>query len=184
MESRIRILRWLRLLLLPAGIAGRWRHTTQDTWFRQCEMPPGNIKSKLPDCNKIKQINITKMESRLRILHWLSLLLLSAGLAGGPCGRSPDAWFLRHRQLNRRKLRRKRKQESQYSSNPTMKRNLKILRWLSLHTLSANRARQLQAIASASWFRQQRAAVLILQTILSKIFNLNIETNNIKYKIS
>jgi hypothetical protein len=184
MESRIRILRWLRLLLLSAGLAGRWRHTTQYTWFRQCEMPPGNTKSKLPNTNKIKLINNTKMESRLRILHWLSLLLLSAGLAGGPCGRSPDAWFRRHRQLISRKLRRKRKQESQYSSNPTMKRNLKILRWLSLHTLSANRVRQLQAMAFASWFRRKRAAVFILQTLFSKTSNKNIETNNIKYKIS
>ena len=184
MESRIRILRWLRLLLLPAGHFGRWRHTMQDTWFRRCEMPPGKLKPNLQNTSKTNPINSIKMESRIRILHWLRLLLLSAGLAAGPCGRSPDMWFMRHRQIISRKLKRKRKQETQYSTNLTMKRNLKILRWLSLHTLSANRLLQLQAMAYASWFRRKRkrAAVFILQPISNTIYTKNIKTNSIKYK--
>ena len=82
MESRIRILRCLRLLLLSAGAAGWRRRARQDLWFRQTKIQHERIKLKIHNNNRIRELNDKIMESRLRILQWLSLLLLSAGLVG------------------------------------------------------------------------------------------------------
>jgi hypothetical protein len=82
MESRIRILQWLRLLLLSAGAAGWRRRARQDLRFRQYKIQHKRIKLKIHNSNRIRELNDKIMESRLRILQWLSLLLLSAGLVG------------------------------------------------------------------------------------------------------
>jgi len=99
------------------------------------------------------------MEALTRILHWLRLLLLSAGLASGPYGRSPGAGFRRHWQNKCRNIKQERIEENQNTTNLIMKMRIQILRWLSLHTLSADRAWLLQPIASASWLARQREAV-------------------------
>lgn len=82
MESRIRILRWLRLLLLSAGVAGWRRRARQDLWFRHRRRNYRKIKLKTDNNSLINHLQNNIMESRLRILHWLSLLMLSAGFAG------------------------------------------------------------------------------------------------------
>ena len=120
------------------------------------------------------------MNTRIRIVHWLRFLLLSAGLAAGPCGRSPDILFRRHRQKIFRKIKRKRIQKAQLITTLSMKLRIQILHWLSLHILSTDKSGELLATVSASWFHHQRATVFKLQTIPNTTNNKNIKTT-IKY---
>ena len=76
MESRIRILRWLSLLLLSAGIAARsrmlfWRPDDTEQYFK---------KKKLKEIQRTNKLKRLTMKIRIRLLHWLSLLQLSACL--------------------------------------------------------------------------------------------------------
>ncbi len=120
------------------------------------------------------------MNTRIRIVHWLRFLLLSAGLAAGPCGRSPGMLLRRHRQKIFRKIKRKRIQKTKPITTLSMKLRLQILHWLSLHILSTDKSGQLLATASASWFRHQRATVFKLQTIPNATNNKKIN-NSIKF---
>ena len=121
------------------------------------------------------------MNTLIRIVHWLRLLLLSAGLAAGPCGTSPGMLFRRHRQKIFRKIKRKRIQKTQAIKTLSMKLRLQIVHWLSLHILSTDKSGELLAIVSTSWFRQRRATVFKPQTIPFKTNNKNIENNPIKF---
>jgi hypothetical protein len=175
MNTRIRILHWLRLLLLSAGLAAGPCGRSPGGWFKNHRLIISR-KIKQKRIQVLKYFTNTTMESHLRILRWLSLLLLSAGLAVGPPGGTLYEWFLRHRQIISRKIKRKRLKETNYIKTLTMKLRLQILHWLSLHILSTDKSGQLLAIVSASWFRQQRAALFKLQTIPNKTNNKNIKT--------
>lgn len=119
------------------------------------------------------------MKSTIRILHWLRLLLLSAGLAAGPSGSLPETWRRWHHRIIRSKILQKRIHETHHIINLIMKIRLQILRWLSLHTLSANKADQLHVIAYTSWFRRRRTSVLSFQTISIKSNQKTNKTNHI-----
>jgi hypothetical protein len=119
------------------------------------------------------------MKSTIRMLHWLRLLMLSAGLAAGPCGSLPESWRRWHHRIIRSKILQKRIHETHHIINLIMKIRLQILRWLSLHTLSANKAEQLQVIAYTSRFRRRRTSVLPFQTISIKSNQKTNKTNHI-----
>ena len=79
MESRIRIIRWLSLLLLSAGMAARSRMIARYRWFRRPDDPDQYYnKIKLKNIQRINQLNRLTMKIRIRMLQWLSLLQLSA----------------------------------------------------------------------------------------------------------
>lgn len=155
MKTRIRILHWLKLPLLPEGFAGWSRRARQDIWFRRCEMPPGNNKTEIKKYNKIR-INIIRMESRLRILRWLSLLLLSAGLVGWSQRVSQGAlfrWRYKKQDYNSIFSLRDFKQILQ-TFKRTVEIQLKIMHWISLLLLSEGTTLQSQNLAHFSWFRR------------------------------
>ena len=155
MKTRIRIVHWHRLPLLPEGFTGWSRRARQGIWFRRCEMPPGNKKLKSADKNKIRLNNIL-MELRLRILRWLSLLLLSAGLVGWSQRVSQRAlfrWRYRKPDCNSIFSLRDFKQVLQ-TFKRTVEIQLKIMHWLSLLLLSEGTTLQSQKLAHFSWFRR------------------------------
>ena len=79
MESRIRILRWLSLLLLSAGMTARSRILSRYRWFRRKEYEDHHCKKKkIKNILQSNQIKQQKMKIRIRLLQWLSLLQLSA----------------------------------------------------------------------------------------------------------
>ena len=95
-KLRIWILRWLSLLLLAAGFAAWEQAGSQKTWFRRNFTWPDQ--KKVFSLKNIKQIIQTFnriMEIHLRLLHWLSLLLLSQN----PEWQTPNlayvSWFRR-----------------------------------------------------------------------------------------
>ena len=155
MKTRIRILHWQRLLLLPEGFTGWSRRARQDIWFRRCEMPPGYSKTEIKNNNRIR-INKILMESHLRILRWLSLLLLSAGLVGWServSQRVLFRWQYKKQNDNSIFSLRNFKQIVQ-TYKRTMEIQLKILRWLSLLLLSEGLPQQSHNLAHFSWFRR------------------------------
>ena len=150
MEIRLRILRWLSLLLLSAGIAAGTRMRIACQWFRRrCKPKEDNRETKY-----INQLPTDKkMEIRLRLLRWLSLLLLSAGIAAGT----------RVRIANLR-LRRRCKPIEDYNetkhinliqTDQKMEIRLRLLRWLSLLLLSAGIAAGSGIRATYRWLRRR-----------------------------
>ena len=155
MESRIQILRWLRLLLLSAGLVGWSRKARQDLWFRQTEMPPGYKRSKLKNTNKITHFNTFLMESRLRIVRWLSLLLISAGLVGWWHRIAEKAGWRPYLPNNHPdKMRLINFKQILQTFKRTMGIELRIVRWLSLLLLFQDFRWQSQNLAHFSWFRR------------------------------
>ena len=99
MESRLRIIRWLRLLLLSAGMAARSRMLSQCRWFWRPDDPDHYYKTtKLKIRNQNKQLKRT-MKIRLQILRWLSLLQFPALPFGQECKLSQYALFRRTQSL-------------------------------------------------------------------------------------
>jgi hypothetical protein len=156
MESHLQIIQWLSLLFLSAGFIGWSRKARQDNWFRRCEMPPGKIKFKIPNTHKIRHLQNEIMDSRLRILRWLSLLLLSAGLVSWSQRMSVWALFRRPKMIrfNNNQLSLKFLKQSIQTSKRTMVLQLKILHWLSLLLLSESLRWQSQNMAYFSGFQQ------------------------------
>jgi hypothetical protein len=106
--------------------------------------------------NILKQLNNLLMESRLRILRWLSLLLLSAGLVGWSRG-TPDGTLYRRldlRQNHPKIFSLKNSKQQLQTFNRTMKIQLRIRRWLSLLLLSEGVQWQSHNLAHISWFRR------------------------------
>ena len=134
MEIRLRLLRWLSLLLLSAGIAAGSCIAYQ--WFRRRCKP-------IEDYKETKHINLVqtdrKMEIRLRLIRWLSLLLLSAGIAAGSGMRATYRWFRRRCYhgffYNKPKL--NHILQTYQLKRLTMKIRIRLLRWLNLLQLSA-----------------------------------------------
>jgi len=156
MKSRLRIVQWLSLLLLSAGLVG-WAHKArQDTWFRRCEMPPGYKRSKSYTNNRIRQLKNILMKSRLRIVRWLSLLLLSAGLVGWSQREPQKGWFRRPDKNPDKHILFKWKETKQKIKiyNRTMKLQLQIMRWLSLLLLSEGLRWELDNLSHFAWFRR------------------------------
>jgi hypothetical protein len=151
----------LSLLLFSPLISGWSRRARQDLWFRQTEMPPGYKRSKQQNTNKIRYLNNNLMESRLRILRWLSLLLLSAGLVGWSHRIVEKAgWrpYLPNNHPNKVSLKNLPQQASFKKILQTFKRTMEIelrtLRWLSLLLLFEDFGLQSQNLAHFSWFRR------------------------------
>jgi len=95
MESRLRIIRWLRLLLLSAGIVTKSRMLMTIRWFS----PPNDLdhyleKTKLKNRQRIKRL-LKTMKIRLQILRWLSLTQFPACLGGQVVKLSQYALFRR-----------------------------------------------------------------------------------------
>ena len=133
---RLRLLRWLSLLLLSAGIAARSRMLSTYRWFRRHHNPYHYCKkTKQPS---IQQTNRT-MKIRLRLLRWLSLLLLSAGIAAGSRMLSTYRWFRRQYYLDHyhKKPKLKSLLQTYQLKRLTMKIRIRLLRWLNLLQLSA-----------------------------------------------
>ena len=83
MDIRIRLLRWLSLLLLSAGIAARSRMLLNQQRPRRPddkELFYGKIK--LKNIQATRQLKRLTMKIRIRLLQWLSLLQLSGCLGG------------------------------------------------------------------------------------------------------
>jgi hypothetical protein len=82
MESRIKLIKWLSLLLLSAGISGGPGFMPRFRWFRRPVDPDHHHKrKKLKDIDRKKQMAKTT-KIRLETLRWLSLLELSVCLGG------------------------------------------------------------------------------------------------------
>lgn len=156
MESRLRILHWLSLLLLSAGLVGWSRKARQDIWFRRCEMPPGYKRKKPYNNNRIRELNKIPMESRLRILRWLSLLLLSAGFVGW----SKRAWrtsgfpWLHKKTIGNSLFKWKSEKQKIKIYKRTMKLQLQMMRWLSLLLLSEGFRWESDSLSHFAWFRR------------------------------
>ena len=157
MKIRLRILRWLSLLLLSAGIAAGTRmHKAYQCFRRRCK--PIKVQKETRQITHIQTDQ--KMEIRLRILRWLSLLLLSAGLvgwshriaekAGGPylAHDPPDIYKVKNLPLlaNFKQI--------LQTYQRTMEIQLKTLRWLSLLLLSEVLRWEPHNLAHFSWFRR------------------------------
>jgi hypothetical protein len=83
MESRIRIIRWLSLLLLSAGMAARAHLLSRYRWFRRPEYPDHYFKKKkTKDIQRTNQLTRITMKIRIHLLQWLSLLQLPVCLGG------------------------------------------------------------------------------------------------------
>lgn len=156
MKSRIRILPLPKALLQAAGLADWRRRARQDIRIRRSEIPPGYIKSKLRSNKIIKHLNSLQMNSRIRVLRWLSLLLLSAGLVGWSQriadkagGRKP---YLPQKHPDIFNLGNFNQIIQTYQR--TMEIQLKTMRWLSLLMLSEGLRWELQNLAHFSWFRR------------------------------
>jgi len=149
-------LRWLSLLLLSAGLGSWSRQTLYTVGYRQSEISKGNIKLIQYSKNMNRQVNNILTGSRLRILRWLSLLLLSAGLVGWSRRITQNAWFRRpylqpdcHKIFSLKNI----KQILQ-TFQRTMEIQLKIMRWLSLLLLSEGLRWEPDNLAHFSWFRR------------------------------
>ncbi|MEI8049308.1 MAG: hypothetical protein WCI92_18145 [Bacteroidota bacterium] len=136
MKIRLRKLLWLSLLLLSAGIAAgtRMRMAGQRFW-RRCEPVKDYTESIY-----LKHLQTDrKMEIRLRLLRWLSLLLLSAGIAAGSRMRETYRWFRRRCFhgcfYNKPKL--NHILQTYQLKRLSMKIRIRLLRWLNLLQLSA-----------------------------------------------
>ena len=95
MESRLRIIRWLRLLLLSARMAARSRMLMRIRWFRRPNDSAHYLKkTRLKNRQRIKRL-LQTMKIRLQILRWLSLLQFPACLGGQAGKLSQYALFRR-----------------------------------------------------------------------------------------
>jgi hypothetical protein len=140
-----------------APLFNNWlRKDRQDIWFRKSEMPPGDKKAKQENTYTIKKLNNKPMDSRLRIIRWLSLLLLSAGLVSWSQRiAQKEGWrqqYLRHKHPKIASLKNFKQIIQTYLR--TMENQLKIMRWLSLLMLSEGLRWELQNLAHFSWFRR------------------------------
>ena len=136
MKIRLRILRWLSLLLLSAGIAAGTRMRIARKWFRKrCKPIENQAKTKYKHHLQTDQ----KMEIRLRLLRWLSLLLLSAGIAAGSGVRATYRWLRRrcYHGFFYNKPRLNHILQTYQLKRLTMKIRIRLLRWLNLLQLSA-----------------------------------------------
>ena len=96
MESRLRIIRWLRLLLLSAGLAARSRMLSRVQWFWRPDDPePYFKKTTIKKRERTWQLKRLTMKIRLQILRWLSLLQFPACPGGQACKLSQYALFRR-----------------------------------------------------------------------------------------
>jgi hypothetical protein len=78
MESYTGVRRWLRMLLLSAGMTARSRMQSRFRWFRRSDKTdPYSKNTKLKNIQRNKEIQPT-MKIRLQILRWLSLLQFPA----------------------------------------------------------------------------------------------------------
>ena len=156
MKSRIRILTLARALLQAAGPAGWPRRGRQDIRMRRSEMPPGYIEPKIQSNKIIKHLNGLQMNSRIRILRWLSLLLLSAGLVGWSQRIADKAggrkFYLPQKNPDSFSL--KIFDQIKQTYQRTMEIQLNTMRWLSLLMLSEGLRWELQNLAHFSWFRR------------------------------
>jgi len=148
MTIRLRILRWLSLLLLSAGIAAGTRKRIANQWFRR-RCKPIEVHSKTKYINQLQTER--KMEIRLRLLKWLSMLLLSAGIAAG--SRIANQWFRRRckplENYNGTKY------INQQQTEQKMEIRLRLLKWLSMLLLSAGIAAGSGIRATYRWFRRR-----------------------------
>ena len=96
LNIRLRLLRWLSLLLLSAGIAARSQLVTRYRWFRRPHEPDLYYrKIKLKKIQASNQLKRLTMKIRIRLLRWLNLLQLSACLGGQMRELSHTAFFRR-----------------------------------------------------------------------------------------
>ena len=153
-ESDWRMLRRKRLILFSASHYLSSQPSFYKKWFRRCEMPPGS--KRLKSANRIRQMNILLMRTRLRILRWLSLLPLPAGMvreSGRELNkerfRKPDAWFETPKMCSLKNIR-----QIIQKFNRSLKIQLMILHWLCLLQLSQNSGWQIHNLAHFSWFRR------------------------------
>jgi hypothetical protein len=136
-------------------LSGFSRRARQDLWFRHTEMPPGNKRSKQKNTNKIRHLINNLMESRLRILKWLSLLLLSAGLVGWSHRVADKTEWRPYLPNNHPKaFSLKNLKQILQTYQRTMEIQLKTLRWLSLLLLSEGLRWEPHNLAHISWFRR------------------------------
>ncbi len=136
MEIRLRILRWLSLLLLSAGIAAGSRMHKAYQCFRR-RYKPIKVQKETKHITHIQTDQ--KMEIRLRLLRWLSLLLLSAGIAAGSGIRATYRWLRRrcYHGFFYNKPRLNHILQTYQLKRLTMKIRIRLLRWLNLLQLSA-----------------------------------------------
>jgi hypothetical protein len=79
MGSRIKIIEWLSLLLLSAGIAARSQLAAHRSCFRRADDPGLCFeKIKINNIQGTRNLKRITMKIRIRLLHWLNLLQLSA----------------------------------------------------------------------------------------------------------
>jgi hypothetical protein len=87
MEIRLRLLKWLSLLLLSAGVAAGSRMRLSYRWLRRkYNLDHYYKKTKLKYILSSYQLKQLSMKIRIRLLRWINLLQLSACLG---C-RSPE----------------------------------------------------------------------------------------------
>jgi hypothetical protein len=150
----LRIQRWLGLLVIRAGSMGWPPWTRHERKFRRWEVLNKNKKMNLHNRNTLKPAINLLIESRLRILRWLSMLLLSAGLAGWWHRIAEKARF-RHSRLRQYSLAtfsRKHGSEILKAIDQSMGTQLRILHWLSLLLLSEGIHWQASYLEHFSWF--------------------------------
>ena len=96
MESRLRIIRWLKLLLLSAGMAAKSRMLSRFRWFWRPDDPDHYFKkTTIKKRERTKLLKRLTMKIRLQILRWLSLLQFPACPGGQACKLSQYALFRR-----------------------------------------------------------------------------------------
>ena len=76
MESRTGLLRWLKSLLLSAGLTARSQMLLQFRWFRRYDLTD-HENEKTKNLQRDKRLKKT-MKIRLQILRWLSLMQFPA----------------------------------------------------------------------------------------------------------
>jgi len=79
METHLRIIRWLRLLLLSTGLTARSRMLSRCRWVWRTDDPDHYFKKtvirKRLQTNQLRRLT---MKIRIRLLRWLSLLQFPA----------------------------------------------------------------------------------------------------------
>jgi hypothetical protein len=96
MDSRLRIQRWLSLLLLSAGLVGWSQRIAQKAGWRQQYLRHKHPKiASLKNFKQIIQTYLRTMENQLKIMRWLSLLMLSEGLRWELQNLAHFSWFRR-----------------------------------------------------------------------------------------
>jgi len=153
MEIRLRLLKWLSLLLLSAGIAAGTRKRIANLWFHLRCKPLKNYSG----TKYINQLQTEqKMEIRLRLLKWLSMFLLSAGIAAGSGIRATYRWFRRrcYHGYFYNKPKQNHILQTYQLKRLTMKIRIRLLRWLNLLQLSACLGCRLPELSHFALFRR------------------------------